>query len=197
MDDANHRIEGNGRAAWIAAAVERYELPLSRYASRFVRDPDQARDVVQDTFLRLCRQDQHTLDGNLAPWLYAVCRNRAVDILRKDHGEQPLDGVDVEDVLAGPPALEEAPAPPESGPPGSPALGPPASGPPALAGSSPSLTTALSRLSRNQQEVIRLKFQHGLKYREIAEVTGLSVTNVGFLIHTGIKKLRAALGESP
>ena len=75
-------------------------------------------------------------------------------------------------------------------------MGPPALGPPALAGSSSDLAAALSRLSANQQEVIRLKFQHGLKYREIAEVTGLSVTNVGFLIHTGIKKLRDALGES-
>ena len=48
----------------------------------------------------------------------------------------------------------------------------------------------LSDLTDNQQECIRLKFQHGLSYREIAAVTKLSVSNVGFLIHTGIKKVR-------
>src|SRR5438876_33202 len=97
---------GNGRVDWIAEAVERYEAPLSRYAARLVRDTDRARDVVQDTFLRLCRQDRRAIDGDLGPWLYTVCRNRAVDVLRKDRREEPLDQVDA-------------------------ATGPPASGPPA------------------------------------------------------------------
>jgi RNA polymerase sigma-70 factor (ECF subfamily) len=55
---------------------------------------------------------------------------------------------------------------------------------------------ALSGLPANQREVLRLKFQHGLSYREIAGVTELSVTNVGFLIHSGLKSLRARLGVS-
>ena len=49
---------------------------------------------------------------------------------------------------------------------------------------------ALDQLPANQQEVIRLKFQNGLSYREISRITELSVSNVGFLIHTGIKTLR-------
>ena len=52
----------------------------------------------------------------------------------------------------------------------------------------------VDRLSENQREVVRLKFQHGLSYKEIAAVTELSVTNVGYLIHTAIKKLRVELG---
>ena len=45
-------------------------------------------------------------------------------------------------------------------------------------------------LSDNQQEVLRLKFQNGLSYREISEITGLSESNVGFILHTGIKQVR-------
>ena len=52
----------------------------------------------------------------------------------------------------------------------------------------------LSSLSENQQEVIRLRFQGGLSYREISAITDLSVSNVGFLIHTGIKTIREKLG---
>jgi len=52
----------------------------------------------------------------------------------------------------------------------------------------------VDRLTENQREVIRLKFQHGLSYKEIAAVTELSVSNVGYLIHTAIKKLRTELG---
>ena len=52
---------------------------------------------------------------------------------------------------------------------------------------------ALASLPTNQQEVIRLKVQDGLSYREISEVTGLSVSNVGFLLHRGIKTIRQQL----
>ena len=51
----------------------------------------------------------------------------------------------------------------------------------------------LDRLPDNQQEVIRLKFQGGLSYKEISTVTGHSVSNVGFLIHRGVKTLRERL----
>ena len=48
----------------------------------------------------------------------------------------------------------------------------------------------LDRLPDNQQDVIRLKFQNELSYREISEITGLTVSNVGFLLHVGLKRLR-------
>ena len=53
---------------------------------------------------------------------------------------------------------------------------------------------ALATLPRNQQDCIRLKFQQDLSYRQISGVTGLSETNVGYLIHIGIKTLRERLG---
>ena len=56
-------------------------------------------------------------------------------------------------------------------------------------GSSSSWRTA----PRNQREVIRLKFQNGFSYQEISRISGHSVSNVGYLIHAGIKALRAHL----
>ena len=53
--------------------------------------------------------------------------------------------------------------------------------------------TTLERIPDNQREVIRLKFQQELSYKEISEATGLAVGNVGFLLHTGLKRLRALL----
>lgn len=60
----------------------------------------------------------------------------------------------------------------------------------ALGDSGAKVMRLLDRLPDNQQEVIRLKFQNDLSYREISEITGLSVSNVGFLLHVGIKRLR-------
>lgn len=51
----------------------------------------------------------------------------------------------------------------------------------------------VGNLPDNQQEVIRLRFQGGLSYKDIAAVTGLSVGNVGFLLHTAIATLRGRL----
>ena len=45
-------------------------------------------------------------------------------------------------------------------------------------------------LPKNQREVIYLKFQCDLSYKEISEVTHLSVSNVGFLIHSAVRAIR-------
>ena len=52
------------------------------------------------------------------------------------------------------------------------------------------LLKMIEHLPPNQQEVVRLKFQNGFSYKEISRITELSVTNVGFLIHTAVARLR-------
>jgi RNA polymerase sigma-70 factor (ECF subfamily) len=52
----------------------------------------------------------------------------------------------------------------------------------------------LDDLPKGQQEVIRLKFQNGFSYKEISRISGYSVSNVGFMIHTGLKTIRGRLG---
>ena len=55
----------------------------------------------------------------------------------------------------------------------------------------------LDTLPPNQQEVLRLKFQGDLSYLEISRITNLSVSNVGFLIHTGLKSIRERVRNRP
>ena len=160
-----------GRTARVAEALETYEGSLTLYALRILGDEERARDVVQDTFLRLCERPPDSLDGQLASWLFTVCRNRALDLKRR---EQRMTTT-----------ATETPAPAEAGA-------------PELAQSKDDLRAVLAeveRLPSGQQEVVRLKFQHGLTYREIARVTEHSVTNVGFMIHQALKALRARLAR--
>jgi RNA polymerase sigma-70 factor (ECF subfamily) len=51
----------------------------------------------------------------------------------------------------------------------------------------------LETLPASQREVIRLKFQNGFSYQEISRISGHSVTNVGYLLHVGLKSLRHRL----
>ena len=45
-------------------------------------------------------------------------------------------------------------------------------------------------LPSRQQELLQLKFEAGLSYQEMADVTGLSKTNVGFMLHKAVSALR-------
>ncbi len=162
------------KADWMRRTVVAFERPLTGYAARITGDVETARDVVQEVFLRLWQQDPTVLDGRLKPWLYTVARNRAVDIKRKE-SHMPTATLETSDM---PTAGRDDPA---------------AS---AVAREGQAyVLTQLGRLGGDQQEVIRLRFQHGLSYKEIAEVTGKSVGNVGFLMHVGMKALRGQLGE--
>src|SRR5262249_49245205 len=75
-----------GAGSWVRDAVDRFERPLTLYACRLLGDIEAARDVVQETFLRLCAHapDRPTIEPRLAEWLFTVCRNRALDVLRKE-----------------------------------------------------------------------------------------------------------------
>lgn len=50
-------------------ALKEYELPLIGFAISIVRDYDHARDVVQDSFIRLYKQDVEKVKGSLKSWL--------------------------------------------------------------------------------------------------------------------------------
>src|SRR5690606_3800032 len=153
----------------LSAAVERHQAPLLRYAARLVGDPDRARDIVQDTFVRLMAQPRAAVADHLAEWLFTVCRNRALDVLRKEgrmtrFAEGQVEGLPAQDERPGR-AMEAAET-------------------------KSAVLALIDRLPPNQQEVIRLKFQNGFSYKEIARITDHSVGNVGFLIHTAVQRLR-------
>jgi len=160
------------REQFVERALAEFESPLIGYAVTILHDLDRARDVVQDTFIRLCQQEPNKIRESLKTWLFTVCRNRAFDILRKEKRIQPLDEVQWKRVAGPELAPDEQAAHDER---------------------MSQVMKSLDRLSANQREVILLKFQQGLSYQEIVEVTGLTSGNIGFLIHTGLKRLRETL----
>lgn len=160
------------RERFIEQAMMEFESALIGYAATILNDPDRARDVVQDTFIRLCQQDPGKVRDHLKSWLFTVCRNRALDLLRKDKRTQSLEDSQWQHV-ADPSAQPDAQAD--------------------LEDRHARVMKLLNRLPANQRDVIVLKFQQGLSYLEIHHITGLSTGNIGFLIHTGLHRLRSLL----
>jgi RNA polymerase sigma-70 factor (ECF subfamily) len=158
---------------WLRQVMQRYERPLVSFAAHLVGNRELARDLVQDTFERLCHADQELVRDQVGAWLFRVCRNRALDVIKKEGRMRQVGN-------------ERLEAEPGKGP-----------SPSAVAEARQELGHALQQLAtlpENQQEVVRLKLQAGLSYREISEVTGHTVSNVGVLLHTALRTLRQRLG---
>ena len=163
------RVQTHDDSGFLERTIAEHQAPLIRYATRLLGDPDRARDVVQDTFVKLMDQPPAAINGHAVEWLFTVCRHRALDVLRKEGRMKRFADGEAERVTAADPrpgrTLEQAET-------------------------HAALLQMIGHLPPNQQEVVRLKFQNGFSYKEISRITELSVSNVGFLIHTAVARLR-------
>ena len=166
----NSRAPSHEDLGFLERTFAEQQAPLTRYAARLLGDPDRARDVVQDTFVKFMAQPRDAINGHAVEWLFTVCRHRALDVLRKEGRMKRFEEGQIERVTAADPRpgrlLEHAET-------------------------QATILRMIDRLPPNQQEVVRLKFQNGFSYKEISRITTLSVSNVGFLIHTAVARLRA------
>jgi len=160
------------KAEWIQKAKDRYERPLLRYAARITGSAELARDVVQETFLRLCKAKRDKVDDHLAAWLYTVARNHALNVRKK---EARMHGI--------PQDRAEARADSSAGP-GAAVL---------QSEAHERVNSALQGLPDKQQEACRLKFQDDLTYREISQVMGVSLGTVSTLITSALDSIRQQL----
>ena len=147
----------------------RFEIPLLQYAQRITGDREQARDVVQETFVKFQRNGEVRCKDEPATWLFTVCRNAALNVCRKERRMMYVD----EEVIE---ARESEQAMPFDQLEQKEATG--------------FLLQIVGTLPPRQQEVIQLKFQNDLNYQQIAEILHTTSNNVGVLLHTALKSLR-------
>lgn len=149
--------------------LQRYERPLIRYAHGYTGDLEEARDIVQDVFVKLS-QCLHTLDHErLAPWLFTVCRNRALDHQRKHRRLVVMETETLDLEMSADPSPHEEMDRAET---------------------ATALRQLIDTLPARQQEAVRLKFIAGLDYQQISAAMKTSIGNVGYLIHHGVAALR-------
>ena len=168
-------MDGQGEKDRLGAfrrLFDAYEGALLRYAARLTGNATAAEDIVQNTFVKFIRKWQKSIavSNETASWLYRVAHNEAIDHLR---GETRLRKLHAEH--------------------GAECISMPAERDGEISERAENAAEALSRLSDRERQLVVLKVYEEKSYREIAEITGLSVGNVGFILHTAIKKLAAML----
>lgn len=153
--------------AWFRSQVVQLETRLIRYSRKITGNLEAAKDVVQESFLKLWDQERASVEGHVVPWLYTVCRNRSIDYLRKESGKV---GLEEETQVSTASYPEEELQKME-------------------------VFQKIASLRSKYQEVLLLKFQEGMSYKEISKVTGHSVSHVGLLIHEGMRELKKHFQE--
>jgi RNA polymerase sigma-70 factor (ECF subfamily) len=88
-----HARHGDHQA--FAVLVRRYERKLIRVLTRLVRQPEQARDLAQETFWRVYAcLDRFDTARRFGPWLFQVGVNLGLDWLRRSKKEPPSTSID-------------------------------------------------------------------------------------------------------
>jgi RNA polymerase sigma-70 factor (ECF subfamily) len=155
------------------------ESPLLGYALRYTGGRAQAEDVVQEAFMKL-----HAQFGSVEKprqWLYRTVHNLALNQRR----------------AAGRTVSFEKPADDEN----------PSAIDPADSALLPDeqmlrlegigqVRLSLAALDERSRELVRLKFNEDLTYRDISARTGISVSNVGYILHHALKTIAGELAKT-
>ena len=151
------------------------ESPLLAYARRLLGDWSMAEDIVQEAFMKLHTQFQKVLTPQ--PWLYRTVHNLAVDHQRRAK-KIVLVGDSKDDDLPANDAADSQPLPDEQI---------------ARWEGIGLVRLVLETLDARSRELIRLRFNEDLSYKEIAAHTGLTVGHVGYLLHHALKAMAVEL----
>lgn len=177
--------EGDPRA--FEELMRRYQRPIYNFVLRSVRDPEQAAELTQETFLRVVQRSSDFMGGSkVSTWMYTIARNLCIDNSRKMvfRRHKSLDA-------------------PQGGPDGE--------GRTMLdtvAGSSPAadrevigtdlqarLVAAVDELPEEQREVFLLRELQSMAFKDIAEILGVPENTVKSRMRYALERLQRALAE--
>ena len=155
-----------------AALVVRYQRPVYNAAWWVLRNAEDARDVAQDVFMKVAeRLDEYDERYRFFSWIYRIAVNEALNMLRRQGREEPLDD-------------EVEPPGPEGDDPEAQASEAERNG---------MVRDAVMRMSANDRTVLMLRHFSELSYQEIAEVLDVDEKTVKSRLFEARQRLRGTL----
>jgi len=174
---------GAGDTDSLGLLVARWERPLYGFAYRLLATPEDARDICQETFLRVLEKaNRFHKDARFSTWMYQIALNLCRDHLRKKRrwglllaeGRSPADDVQDFDRFASQHDPAEDVERRET---------------------REFVSRALRQIPSEQREVLILKEFEGLRFREIAEILGCPESTVKSRMYHGLSVLRTVLAR--
>jgi len=155
------------------------ESPLLSYALRLAGELALAEDIVQEAFMRLHAQFNNVREPRR--WLYRTVHNLALNHQRHARKLVPLAQPNAEEPRPDVDPADPQPLPDEQI---------------ARWEGIGLVRLSVETLDDRSRELIRLKFNEGLSYKEISARTGLNIGHVGYLLHHAIKTIAEELARN-
>jgi RNA polymerase sigma-70 factor (ECF subfamily) len=164
----------------LGVLVARWEQPLFRFVYRLRPRREDARDICQETFLRILKKSHRFRKGSrFSTWMYQIALNLCRDQARRSKRWNRI--------IAETPELPDRPQGP---------LAPRPADPAQTAEhreKSAAVLWAVDGLPPDQREVVVLKEFEGLKFREIAQILDCPESTVKSRMYYGLNGVRSAL----
>ena len=162
----------SGDPAGLAEAYDRYGVALYAYCRSLLREPADAADALQDTFLIAAARLRELRDpARLRPWFYAVARNECLRRLRA--GKAMAAPAEAKDVLSPPADVSRETE---------------------RADLRELVRTAIFGLNPGERDVIELSLVHELEGHDLADALGVSGNHADALLSRARTQLDRSLG---
>ena len=152
-----------------------YFMPLCSFAQKFVRDVDEAKDIVHNVFINLWnKREKVDLETSLKSYLFQGVHNRCLNYIRDNKKlvqfDAPQNEAELGKYLESRDHLESSEA-------------------------EMRINKALDELPEKCKEIFLMNRFDGLKYREIAEKLDISIKTVETQMSRALKTLREKLSD--
>ena len=142
--------------------LERNQEALFAYIMRLTQDVDQANDVFQETFMKaiVCiRSHQYKTTGKFSAWLMRIAHNLVIDLVRTNRNMPQYDGDMQNNVLYNNVRLSQECCEEDM----------------LRQADLTTLERMIGMLPPVQQEIVHLRFYEDLSFKEIAQITNVSI----------------------
>ena len=149
-----------------------FEKPIYNYCLKILKNPDNAKDITQDTFIKVyTHRKEIDPEKNIKTWIFTIATNTAYDFLRakKRKNETSLD--EQGETIAGVKTYYRD------------------------EGLISDVEKALDQINTGQKNALLLYYQQGFQYQEIAEIMGVPINTVKTYISRGKEQLKEILQE--
>ncbi|HEY2648030.1 MAG TPA: sigma-70 family RNA polymerase sigma factor [Puia sp.] len=154
---------------WLGALLERYTMLLYGVSMKYLKNPEEARDAVQQIFLKVITELQKYEVSYFSSWLYMIAKNHCLMQLRnRRHGvsvdllNEPVSEINDPDPLQNETLLKD-------------------------------LEDAMQHLNTEQKTCIKMFYLDKKTYQAIATETGFNLLQVKSYIQNGRRNLRLLL----
>ena len=150
--------------------VSREGEKILNYVNKIIGQKDNSRDIVQDTFLALYQNMSRVEEEYMIPWLYKTAHNKAINFLKKNNkmilGKLPeLVHHDNVEEELRQKKLEQA------------------------------IQSVFKKLKPRHSMVLDLQFYQKKSYKEISEITGMSISAIESILVRAKRECKKILKE--